>query len=210
MIENTSSHRLWSKHRLESVMFCQESATPVGGQVTKTRMDSGSSGSRPSDSESDCPSISVKLRRTDANQRIDAQPSTTGGGGILTYRSDDDGHQAWVAAAEGGRTLGCCDVDNLWTSLVCLLKSRPRGVVMVGCPPMHSLTSHSSKVFATFRISFPFLPKSHLLPLSGQKASKVFQYFQTSNRLFTFPHLIHLSRRGITLIAAIPLITESP
>lgn len=167
MIENTSSHRLWSKHRLENVMFCQESATPVGGKVTKTRMDIGSSGSRPSDSESDCPSISVKLRRTDANQRIDAQPSTTGGGGILTYRSDDDGHQAWVAAAEGGRTLGCCDVDNLWTRQGCVMESDPQGVCHpAGGVPVFA-TSHPSKVFSQIRTSFLFSPQSPLFPLSG-------------------------------------------
>jgi hypothetical protein len=202
MIENTSSHRLCAEHRLENVMFCQESATPVGGQVTKNRMDSGSAVNRHSDSESDCPSISVKLRRTGANQRSD-QPSRTGGGGILTYRRDDDGHEAaWVAAAEGGRTLGCCDVDNLWTRLVCLLKSRPREVVHVAVGVPVFATHPISKVFSQIRIAFLFSPQSPLFPLSGQKASQFFIQIRKSFPFFIDHPIVSLSRRVIPSIAA--------
>jgi hypothetical protein len=111
-----------AKHRLVKSIFCLNDVTSVGHQPIDSRMNAQPWGSRHTDYESDC-------RWSVAPQRIDSH-SIIGRGVSLTYRSDGDATiKRYVAAKEGGRTLRCCDVENLWTSLACTNKSDPLGCI---------------------------------------------------------------------------------
>ena len=203
-----------AKHRLENTMCRHESATPFGGQVTKTRMDSGSSGSRPSDSESDggnqmrlhpsnlryeiadsyihaptdcptnpvapvacmqiigCPLVAGRVGSTDRFISIDGYRSAGGLRSIQSCATEPRDAAPEPLSKKFGRNVG---------RVYRVSEARGLGIrwgvgISSGAP--------ISKVFATFRTSFPFSHQSPSPCLSGQKTSKHFADFSVSKPLF--------------------------
>jgi hypothetical protein len=203
-----------AKHRLENAMFRQESAIPTNGEQAQTLMYQRFADDRHSDSESDggnqmrlcpsnllyeiadsyihaptdcptnpvapvacmqiigCPLVAGRVGSTDRFISIDGYRSAGGLRSIEPCATEPRDAAPEPLSKKFGRDMGrVCRVSE----------ARGLGIrwgvgISSGAP--------ISKVFATFRTSFPFSHQSPSPSLSGQKTSKHFADFSLSKPLF--------------------------